>query len=93
MDQLRQIPGIIERVVKENEGVEFDRSHFSEYGDFSLNIETVYFVLSRDYRTYMDIQEKIILAIMDEFKTLGVSFAFPTQTVHLAGKGTEPPRQ
>ena len=92
-DQLRQIPGIIERIITGNEGVEFDRSHFSEYGDFSLNIETVYFVLSRDYRVYMDIQEKINLAIMEEFERLGVSFAFPTQTVHLAGKGTEPPRQ
>ncbi|MCU0640422.1 MAG: mechanosensitive ion channel family protein, partial [Candidatus Krumholzibacteria bacterium] len=60
-DQLREIPGIIERIVRENEGVEFDRSHFNGYGDFSLNIETVYFVLTRDYNTYMDIQQKINL--------------------------------
>lgn len=89
-DQLRQIPGIIERIITGNDGVEFDRSHFSEYGNFSLNIETAYFVLSRDYRAYMDIQEKINLAIMEEFKRLGVRFAFPTQTVHLAGKNPDP---
>ena len=70
-DQLRQLPGVIERIIKGYDGVEFDRSHFSEYGNFSLNIESVYFVLSRDYRAYMDIQEKINLAIMEEFKRSG----------------------
>jgi small-conductance mechanosensitive channel len=40
----------------------------------------------------MDIHEKINLGIIDEFRRLGIKFAFPTQTVHLAGKNadTEP---
>ena len=36
------------------------------------------------YEVYMDMQQAINLAMMREFKTLGVEFAFPTRTVHIA---------
>ena len=62
----------------------FDRSNFFSYGNSSLDFETVYFIENPDYNMYMNIQERINLEIMEEFKTLGVEFAYPTRTVYLA---------
>lgn len=81
--QLEKIPGIIREVIESIESTRFDRSHFQAFGDFSLNFETVYWVLSPDYNTYMDIQQSINLSIVNRFKEEGVEFAYPTQLVYV----------
>ena len=35
--------------------------------DFSLNLETVYYVLSPEYNTYADVQQEINLALFKKF--------------------------
>ncbi len=77
-DRLRAIPGIIEAAVKGQQQVRFERSHFVAFGDFSLNFETVYHVLDRDYLPYADAQQAINLAIFDAFVDEGIEFAYPT---------------
>jgi len=54
------------------------------YGDFSLNIETVYYVLSADYNTYADIQQEINLHLFERFEKEEIVFAFPSRTLYLA---------
>jgi small-conductance mechanosensitive channel len=88
--QVVEIPGIIRKVVEAQEKVRFDRSHFKEFGAYSLNFETVYWVLDPDYALYMDIQQRINLALMEIFQSQGIEFAFPTQTLFLEG-GERPP--
>jgi hypothetical protein len=44
----------------------------------------VYFVLSADYARHMDVLQTINLAIFREFARLGIEFAYPTQTLHVA---------
>lgn len=83
LEQLKVIPGIIENVIKNVEDTTFDRAHFFSYGDFSLVFEVVYYVLSRDYNKYMDIQQEINFAIKKEFETQGIEFAYPTQTLYV----------
>ncbi len=80
-EKLEQIPKIIKKIIDEEKGTEFDRSHFTTYGDFSLNFETVYYVPSAEYEEYLDIQQRINLAIYKKFETEKIDFAFPTQTV------------
>jgi small-conductance mechanosensitive channel len=91
-ENLRIIPEIIKEVITAQEDAEFDRAHFKEYGNFSLNIEVVYYVLSGDYTKYMDIQQSINLRIFDEFAKRGIEFAYPTQTIFLE-KFTSPASQ
>ncbi len=81
--RLREIPGIIENIIQNTEGARFDRSHFASFGDFSLDFETVYYVLTGDYNVYMDTQQAINLAIAEEFESRGIEFAYPTQTLFL----------
>lgn len=80
---LAQVPGIVQGIVDATETTRFDRCHFKAYGDYSLQFETVYYVLVPDYNAYMDVQQSINMAIYKAFEEKNIEFAFPTQTVHL----------
>ncbi|HKJ02359.1 MAG TPA: mechanosensitive ion channel family protein [Longimicrobiales bacterium] len=81
-ESLVAIPGVVRDAVEgQGERVRFDRSHMSSYGDFAIVFESVYYVLSPDYNTHMDIQQAIFLQIHEEFENRGIEFAYPTQTV------------
>jgi small-conductance mechanosensitive channel len=88
LEQLKDIPGIIENTIKNVKETAFDRSHFFSYGDFSLVFEVVYYVMSRDYNKYMDIQQEINFTIKEKFEARSIEFAYPTQTLYL-NKTTE----
>ncbi|CAN1211816.1 Mechanosensitive ion channel family protein [Tumidithrix helvetica PCC 7403] len=76
LDKLREIPTIVKNIIEAIEHTSFDRAHFSSYGEFSLNFDVVYYVLSNDYKRYMDIQEQINLAIHIEFNQRDIEFAY-----------------
>ena len=82
-EKLKAIPQLIQTIVEETEDATFARAHFASFGAYSLNFEVVYFVQSADYDRYMDINQRINLAIKDGFEKLGVSFAFPTSIVQM----------
>lgn len=82
-EKLKQIPGILRAAIETQEHTRFDRSHFAKYGDFSLNFETVYYVLGPDYNLYMDIQQAINLYVHEQFEQAAIEFAYPTQTLLL----------
>jgi small-conductance mechanosensitive channel len=92
-EKCKMIPELLREVVNRHDQVRFDRAHFASFGDFALLYELVYYILSPDYNTFMDIQQKINFQIMDEFQSRGISFAYPTQTLYLQqpgmGNGTD----
>lgn len=88
-DKLELIPGIVREAVEAEENTRFDRSHFSKYGDYSLNFESVYYVLTADYNQYMDVQQSIYFAIHRRFEQEGIEFAYPTQKLFVAAPGDE----
>ncbi|MFH1282755.1 MAG: mechanosensitive ion channel family protein [bacterium] len=83
LKKLKEIPGIIENIIKNVSDSAFDRAHFLSFGDFSLVIEVVYYVLSGDYNKYMDIQQEINFKISEEFEKRKIQFAYPTQTLYI----------
>ncbi len=83
-EQLKEITKIIPEVINNIGDTVFDRAHFSSFGDFSLIFEVVYYVLSRDYNKYMDIQQEINFKIKNEFEKRGIEFAYPTQTLFIS---------
>jgi len=82
-EKLEKIPGILRETIEAQDQVRFDRSNFSGFGAYSLNFETVYYVLDRDYNLYMNIQERIYLAIYERFSHEEIEFAYPTQTLFM----------
>jgi small-conductance mechanosensitive channel len=81
--KLKEIPKIIENIVKNVKDTMFDRAHFFSYGDFSLIFEIVYYVVGPDYNKYMDVQQEINVSIKEEFEKNGIGFAYPTQTLYV----------
>src|SRR6056297_4244968 len=77
-ERLREIPGVVRSIIETEEQARFDRAHFKAYGASSLDFEVVYYVLSPDYNLYMDVQQRINLAIYEAFEEQNIEFAFPT---------------
>jgi MscS family membrane protein len=62
---------------------------FTDFGSHSLNIMVYYFVDTVAWAEYLRIREDINLEIMEIVENLGLSIAFPTQTVHLHPMDTD----
>ena len=82
-EKLKSIPATVKTIISDIEDTTYDRAHFQKFGNSSLDFEVVYYVLSSDYNKYMDIQERINFEIFSKFNKEGISFAFPTQTLHV----------
>ena len=93
-EQLESVTKLVRGFIEAQEHTRFGRAHFKGHGEWALEFEFVYHVLSPDHTLYMDIHEAISLAIHREFEARGIRFAFPTQTLHLertrGGATTEP---
>lgn len=85
-EKIKMVPGIFKAAIEAQKLTRFDRAHFFEYGNFSLNYEIVYYIQSPDYNVYMDIQQAINLIAHEEFEKAGIEFAYPTQTLFVAGQ-------
>ncbi len=81
LEQIKNAPQIIKEIIEKMEGIRFDRAHFMNFGDFSLDIEVVYYVTTGDYNIYMDKQQEMNLKIKEAFEKEKIEFAYPTQTL------------
>jgi small-conductance mechanosensitive channel len=79
LEQIKRIPSLLRKIVESETDARFDRSHFQKHGVASLEFETVYYVQTSDYNRYMDIQQRIALALHEKFLELGIPFASATQ--------------
>lgn len=84
-DQLEAIPVMIRELFEGLEKARLDRAHFFRFGDSSLDFEVVYWVESPEYNLYMDIQQKVNLALVRRFEAEGIGFAYPTRTLYIEG--------
>lgn len=81
VEKVKEIPTMIAKISEKIENIKLSRVHFKEFGDFSLNFEVVYVVQSASYDEYMDVQQIMNLAIMENFEKEAIQFAYPTQTI------------
>ncbi|MCF8720906.1 mechanosensitive ion channel family protein [Nitrospina gracilis] len=88
-DKLERIPGMIKEIIESQPDTRVDRIHFKQFGAYSLDFETVYWLLQGDYAFMMDTQQAINLALCRKFQAEGIEFAFPTQTIQL-DQGSNP---
>lgn len=85
------IPQAVRRIIEAEPQARFDRAHLQAFGDNGLTYEVVYIVLDPGYNLYMDLQQKINLALMRELQALGVPFAVPVRALHMAGQPAPQP--
>ena len=83
VEQMKAIPAWVEQIIEVVPNTSFDRCHFTEFGDSSLNLELVYYIDTRDYTTALTAQQAVNLGIMECFAREGIEFAFPSRTLYL----------
>jgi MscS family membrane protein len=84
---------IVKEVLKNHEGVaeEFPpRVYFNDFKDFSLNIFAIYWYHPADWWKYCEFSEGVNIEILKRFNAEGIEFAFPSQTLYLAGDEKRP---
>jgi MscS family membrane protein len=75
----------IRRILEADPGVhqDFVTVNFTDYNDSSLDIQIIYFTADPDFREHLSVRERVNLKIMRAVAVRGLSFAFPTQTLHV----------
>ena len=68
---------------------DYHEVHFNEFGPSSLNILVYFFFRVDSWSLELQQRHEVFLHIMRLAASLGVSFAFPTQTVYLKGDGEQ----
>ncbi len=68
------------------------RVRFVGFGQSSLDIQIMCWVLTTDFHTFTGIAEELNLRIMRIVEQAGTSFAFPTHTIHFARDEAPDPR-
>ncbi len=84
-DQMRELVRRVEELLRGHPDVhqEFMLVKFTDFGPSSLDLLIYYFTATTDWERHLAVRQEINLAVMDIVAELGLSIAFPTQTVHL----------
>ncbi len=80
-DKLEGIPKLLESIVREQANARFERCHLKTLGDSCLHFELSYFVQQPKLNPLLDLQQTVNFRIIDEFRKLGIEFAYPVQRV------------
>jgi MscS family membrane protein len=88
-DQLRYLLAQIRELLYQHPRVDSTsaRIRFISFGPSSLDTEVFAYVLVKDYDAFLAVQEDLLLRIMDLVESSGSGFAFPSQTLYMAGDG------
>ena len=84
---------IIKDLLENHEGMSPDlppRVVFNEFLDAALNILVIYWYSPPNYWDFLAFNQRINLEILRRFNEEGIEFAFPTQTLYLAGDPNRP---
>ena len=63
---------------------------FDSFGPSSLDIFIYCFTATTVWAEFLEVKEQFLLNIMGRFQEIGLEFAFPTQTVHIANPDSDP---
>lgn len=87
-EQMDAILADIRGILRNDPGVHQDLVvvNFTNYGAYSLDIQIIFFALDPAFVKAIELRERINLAIMRAVNARGLSFAFPTQTLHFDGE-------
>lgn len=92
-EKVQEALEIVKDVLKEHEGQHQNfppRVFFNDFNATSLNLFMIYWYHPADYWKYMAFTEKVNLELLRRFNAAGIEFAFPTQTLYLAGDPARP---
>lgn len=84
---------ILKEILHEHEGMRPElppRIYFNDFNADALNIIVIYWFHPAEYWAYMEFTEQFNKEVFRRFSEEGIEFAFPTQTLYLAGDPARP---
>jgi len=92
-EKVKEAKAILEDILKDHEGLDPEfppRVYFNDFQSSALNLFCIYWYHPADWWAYNTQNERFNLEILERFNAAGIDFAFPTQTLHLAGDPSRP---
>jgi MscS family membrane protein len=92
-EKIERALNILKDILDNHEGMHQDlppRIFFNEFNADSLNIKVTYWYHPPYYWDYMAFNESFNKEVFSRFNEEGIEFAFPTQTVYIAGDSSRP---
>ncbi|MFH0908351.1 MAG: mechanosensitive ion channel family protein [bacterium] len=92
-DKVRRALEILRELLRNHEGQQPDlppRVFFDQFGAASLDLRMLYWYHPPEYWKFVEFGERLNLQILERFNAEGIDFAFPTQTLYLAGDAKRP---
>jgi MscS family membrane protein len=89
VEEMEALLADLRRIVRADEGVdagELQLVRFQEFGASSLDIRVICFAGTGDFAEGLAVRERLNLKVMRAVLARGLSFAFPTRTVHVEGE-------
>ncbi len=85
-EQMESAIAGIEQILATHPGVDqsYQLVKFDRFEDSALSIFLYYFTASKVWEEYLQVRQEVNLRIMHLLDSLGLAFAFPTQTLHIA---------
>jgi len=91
--KVKEAVQIVKDILKDHEGMHEDfppQVYFKDFNADSLGIFVIYWYHPPAYWDYLAFCEQFNLEVLERFNTAGIDFAFPTQTLYLAGDKKRP---
>jgi MscS family membrane protein len=79
VEDMQKAKDILMKILQENENVRDEVVAFDTFGDFSLNIVVIYWIISG--KSISGTNDMVNMNILKEFNQNKLNFAFPTQTI------------
>jgi len=92
-EKIEQALEILKQLLENHEGLKKDhppRVYFSDFNADSLNLRVTYWYHPPEYWKFMAFGEWFNKEVFRRFHEEGIEFAFPTQTLYLAGDPSRP---
>jgi len=92
-EKLERAVEIIKEILNDHEGMEPElppRVFFQEFADASLTIFVIYWYHPPAWWDYCEFSQRVNFEILKRFNAEEIEFAFPTQTLYLAGDPNRP---
>ena len=94
--KLAEIPGIVTDVVSKVKNAKLERVYLRDITASAFDFEIMYYILTPDFKTYMDIRQTINLEVVRRFEERGIRLALPIHQIRVlqdSGESTQVPPQ
>jgi MscS family membrane protein len=91
-EQIENAIAIVNQILDQHNGMSEDKPplvNFTELTDSTLNLQVTYWHFPADWASFRALNDHVNLEILRRFNAAGLEFAFPSQSIYLAGDGPD----